>query len=359
MSRSRAGSDLFPPNLATAVPVAESSQIGEARRVVTSIAAELGFGETTRGRVAIVASELATNLALHGGGGELVVRPLQGATGCGVEIIALDRGRGIPDVDRAVRDGFSTGGTAGRGLGGVGRLTSAFEMYSARGGPPPDRSRGVVATGVGTAVLARLWDSGAGAEADTLSLGVVSLPFPGESLCGDGWAVERDGARAVFVVTDGLGHGPEAARASAAALHVFRRDPMRGPAAILNAMHTALRPTRGAAVAIADINTKQGSLAFAGVGNISAAVVSGDSVRNMMSHNGTAGLAMRTVREIAYDWPDGALLVMHSDGLRTRWRLDAYPGLGSADPSLIAAVLYRDFARGPDDLTALVARHWQ
>ncbi len=64
----------------------------------------------------------------------------------------------------------------------------------------------------------------------------------------------------------------------------------------------------------------------------------------------------RKFQEFAYPFPKGATLVMHSDGLISRWTLDAYPGLAAHDPALVAGVLYRDFQRGRDDVTVLVAR---
>lgn len=63
---------------------------------------------------------------------------------------------------------------------------------------------------------------------------------------------------------------------------------------------------------------------------------------------------MRRRQAFTYPWSPDAVVVLHSDGLRTRWRLDAYPGLARRHPSLIAGVLYRDFARRRDDVTVLV-----
>jgi hypothetical protein len=76
----------------------------------------------------------------------------------------------------------------------------------------------------------------------------------------------------------------------------------------------------------------------------------------MVSYNGTVGHEVRKIQEFTYQWPQQGLLVMHSDGLKTQWRLDRYPGLMHKHPSLIAGVLYRDFNRGRDDVTVLVAR---
>lgn len=74
----------------------------------------------------------------------------------------------------------------------------------------------------------------------------------------------------------------------------------------------------------------------------------------MISHNGTVGHTMRKVQEFVYPWVAGSLLVMHSDGLGTQWRIDDRAGLRDEHPQLIAGVLYRDFKRGRDDATIVV-----
>ncbi|MGI9091164.1 MAG: SpoIIE family protein phosphatase, partial [Gemmatimonadaceae bacterium] len=347
---------------APAIPVTEASQVGESRRQIVGLAAELGFGETERGRVAIVASELATNLVRHGDGGELIIRPLLTSGIPGIEILSLDRGPGIRNVEQALSDGFSTAGTSGHGLGGVGRLTSLFDVFSIASDVPSvtsvaSGSRARKAPSRGTALAAQLWAAELPSTVGPRFMeGVVSLPYPGESVCGDAWAIERDGERAVIMVADGLGHGPAAAEASAEMVRVFRDGPLRGPAAIIDIGHIALRSTRGAAVAVADIDMQHGTVRFSGVGNISAAILDGGESHSMMSHNGTVGYEMRKAREVTYAWQEKSLLVMHSDGLHTNWRLDSYPGLALTHPSIVAGVLYRDFTRGRDDVTVLVAR---
>ena len=75
-----------------------------------------------------------------------------------------------------------------------------------------------------------------------------------------------------------------------------------------------------------------------------------------MSHNGTLGHEMRKLQEISESWTNADLLIMHSDGIGTRWNLDDLPGLRARDPALIAAALYRGFGRGRDDVTVLAAR---
>jgi anti-sigma regulatory factor (Ser/Thr protein kinase) len=330
-----------------ALPIEDASQVGEARRTAATLASRLGFDETASGRVSLVVTEMATNLLKHAGRGEVLLRPLWAGEAAGLDVLALDRGAGMADVDRCLADGFSTAGSPGHGLGAIGRLSSLFDVYSQ--------------PGVGTGVLSRIWAGEAPAEElpRRLDVGVVCLPVAGETACGDAWAVEDLPGRAVVMVADGLGHGPQAAEASATAVRIFREAAALGPVEAIRAIHAALRSTRGAAVAIAEVSGDPPGVRYAGVGNIAAAVLSPEGpgrAHRMVSHNGTVGHEVRKVQEFSYPWPVGALLVMHSDGLATHWSVDRYAGLAMRHPALIAGILYRDHRRVRDDVTALVAR---
>lgn len=318
------------------VPVTDTSQVGEARRVMARLAADAHFDETLAGQVAIVTTELASNLLRHGGGGELLVRRLRGSPD-GLEVIALDRGPGIADVARALEDGHSTRGTAGTGMGAVRRLSTVFEVFTGPGG---------------TAVLAQFWPGGA---PDEIAHGAVNLPLPGESECGDAWSLERAGDAVRLLVVDGLGHGPQAQEAARAVCEGVRSARPGSPAMALGDAHLAARPTRGAAAALVEVDPGCDQIRFAGVGNVAAATV-GATSQNLVSVNGTLGQGVLKTREFGYRAAPGTLLVVSSDGLATRWALEAYPGLVTRHPSLVAAVLYRDFWRRRDDVTVVVAR---
>jgi hypothetical protein len=117
-----------------------------------------------------------------------------------------------------------------------------------------------------------------------------------------------------------------------------------------------MRPTRGAAVAIAEVRPAQGELSFTGVGNIGGTLLTANPPRSLVSLPGIVGHECRKIQTFTCPWPKGASLVLYSDGLQTRWSLDRYPVLRSRDPALLAAVLYRDFARGRDDVTVVASR---
>jgi anti-sigma regulatory factor (Ser/Thr protein kinase) len=331
--------------------ITEDSQVGEARRAAVALANEMVFQETECGELAIVVTEVAKNILKHAQKGELILRSWQNSHENGIEIIALDRGAGMVNVKRCLEDGFSTAGSPGTGLGAIQRLSSWFDIYSV--------------PGVGTVLVARL-SSG---KVETLqkkyldddfpsiAMGVMQLPKLGESVSGDAWAVEHQGDRHLILMADGLGSGTLAAEASREAVKIFRANAQLNPKAILEKAHTALRSTRGAAVAIAEINFTSQTVRFAGVGNVAGVIINSAERRSMVSYNGTIGHQVRKIEEFIYPWSDDrSLLIMHTDGLGTQWNLDRYPGLLNRHPSLIASVLYRDFKRDRDDVTVLVAR---
>jgi anti-sigma regulatory factor (Ser/Thr protein kinase) len=319
------------------IQVRDPTDVASARRRIAGLAVRLGYTETEAGRVAIVATELAQNLLRHGGGGEMLAGR-EDATASGIEILALDKGPGMADVEACLRDGFSTAGTAGNGLGAVRRMARQLLIHSRPAG--------------GTAVLVRMGgDAGTG---DKVSA-ALCVPKPGEDICGDSACIlTRPDGTAGLLLADGLGHGPQAAAASLEAVRLFRKHPAAGPVELLTILHAGLRATRGAAVATALIDPAARQVVYGGIGNIAGFITDTGGVRRMVSHSGTAGHAAGRMQAFHYPMHHRPVVVMFSDGLATSWSPDGHAGLFSLDPTLIAAVLYRDHARGRDDASVVV-----
>jgi anti-sigma regulatory factor (Ser/Thr protein kinase) len=321
-----------PPLPSEAVILSDDSRVGEARRAVASLGRNLGLSDTAIGQASIVATEAAMNVMRHGGGGEFVLRGLEAG---GIEILALDRGPGIADLSRALEDGYSSAGSSGTGLGAMRRLSSVFELWTA--------------PGQGTIVMMRV----GGPDAGTTTLGAVCVPHPHERECGDVWdfAPRPTGYR--LVVADGLGHGPIAREAALRAVQGAERG-SESPGAALEEAHRAALGTRGAAIAVADVDLEAGEVRYAGFGNIASTLVSPTESRSLVSMNGTIGQGTLRVREFTYPIASGASLVMCSDGLSTHWTVPA--ALAVRHPGLVAALLYRDHSRRRDDATVVVVR---
>jgi anti-sigma regulatory factor (Ser/Thr protein kinase) len=323
--------------------VGDPSGPPEVRRISTRLAEDIGFSEAEANNVAIVATELGTNLVKHAKRGQIILGALRHGDTLGLEVLSLDQGEGIANIAQCMRDGYSSAGSLGNGLGAIARLAYEFDIYSL--------------PGKGTAVMARLWaGKRANQPASRLDFGVSCLAMAGEEICGDGWAYEALADSTVCMVADGLGHGPQAAVAADEAVATLREHKMKSPAEIVEKAHGVLRSTRGAALGVAQIHHSQEVLRFCGVGNIAGNIITDGVVRHLASNNGTAGVEARKIAEFSYPWNANSLLIMHSDGLQSRWDLEKYPGLTQRHPSLIAAVLYRDFYRGRDDVTVLVGK---
>lgn len=319
-------------------PVEESSRIAEARRVATSMAHQEGLDETDIGNLALIVTELCTNLLKHAKRGEVCLSPLSERSGePGIEVLAIDRGPGMDRVDRCLADGYSSTQTSGNGLGAIVRLSQAFDIYSQ--------------LGKGTVVLAQVTHT----LRPTAAIGAIVKPIAGEELSGDSWACLRRNGHLHVIVADGLGHGALAAQASIEAVSAFKRANSLAPNDILLGVHSALRSTRGAAVAVMTLGNT-GSIEFSGVGNISGVICGNGKSQFMVSNPGTAGYGSPKIQTFAYTAPEGALVVMHSDGITTSWNIDSYPGLRTHHPSVIAGVLYRDASRDRDDTCVVVAR---
>lgn len=330
------------------IPIDEASRPAEARRAAVRMANELGFDEISTGRVAIVVTEAASNILKHAQRGEILLQVTDHGSNEEVvrelEMLALDKGPGMHDVEHCLRDGYTTSSSPGEGLGAIVRLSDESDFYSA--------------PGEGTAILARWRVMQAGRSGSQgLRVGGINVSKYGEEYCGDSWGIEQADDVTTVLVADGLGHGYDASQASLEAVRILRNNRELPPGSLIDLAHRALRSLRGAAVSVARFDFAQDKITFAGLGNVMGHIYEGSGrSQHLVSVNGTAGHQAGRIREFSYRWPAGGILVMHSDGLATGTGLESRPALARHDPTLIAGVLYRDFSRGHDDATVVVAK---
>jgi anti-sigma regulatory factor (Ser/Thr protein kinase) len=318
----------------------EPSRVAEVRRFAGKVARAEGLEDVAAANAEVVTTEIATNLLKHARVGEIHITSLSEGGRAGIELLSVDRGPGMSNVEECMRDGFSSAGSPGTGLGAIMRMSDEFDVYSI-----PDK---------GTVLVSRIW---AARQETWLSVGSVSVPIRGEEVSGDNWAVHiDDGTSVSLIVADGLGHGLLASEASNAAIAAFRANLEDTPVMALDQVHRRLRGTRGAAVAIAKVDIAGSMLKYAGIGNICGLITGGPRTQSMVSHNGTAGHEARKLQEFSYSLPANWTLIMHSDGISTSWSLDRYPGLIRLHPSVIAGILYRDASRQRDDACIVVVK---
>jgi anti-sigma regulatory factor (Ser/Thr protein kinase) len=323
-----------------AVAILDSSSVGAARRMAIRICQELGASETKTGELAIVATEAARNVLSHAGGGQLLVTGAAQESGGFLDLVAFDKGPGIANLAKAMDDGFSTAGTPGNGLGAIKRLSAIMDLHSNQ---------------TGTTLFARIDLNGRN------RLGIdcsgFAIPIAGETQCGDAYTFSSSPDKTRILLIDGLGHGNDAADAASEAVLAFHRHIGEEIAEVLQYIHDNLKKTRGGVGAIAQIEPLAGTLSFVGVGNISGAVFTGDSARSLVSSNGLLGSTFPKLKVFQYEWQSDSCLIMHSDGLQTRWDLSRYPGLRGKCPATIAGILLRDFRRVADDSSIVVAKN--
>jgi anti-sigma regulatory factor (Ser/Thr protein kinase) len=320
------------------VPVTDLSSIGRARREAMRAAEILRFDELRTAEVGIVATEAARNVLIHGAGGDLVFSGNPDTRNGSLQIIALDKGKGIQDISKALTDGFSTSGTPGTGLGAIRRMSTSFDLYSL-----PE---------LGTIVVSEMGVI----SNDSLQTAGLALPTAGEKVCGDAWDIRFSGHRTALLLVDGLGHGQGAMEAADEARRVFSGYALESPLAILDDMHHALKKTRGAAGFVAIIDSAAHSIQWAGVGNIGATLFTPKIAKSLISYNGTLGHAYPRVQQFQHAWEPHSVFIAHSDGLLSRWDLSKYRGILARHSAVIAGVLLRDFRRQRDDASILVAK---
>lgn len=334
------------------LPVEEQSQVGEARRRCISLCKEIGFDDVTTERASIVVTELGTNLVKHASGQNryVILQTLKDTTRkqVWIEIYSLDKGKGIENLNIALKDGHSTAKTTGIGLGAVKRLSSQFDIFSE--------------PGKGVAVFSKICPQKSNPAwscehiTERFTAAQLVLPIAHEIKCGDITAVYYLNNKIMVMVADGLGHGADAAIAADAAKEVFSENLRESPERIIEKMNAALFSTRGAAVAIAGIDIEEQRLKYAGVGNINGRVINGNFIQNLVSQNGVVGGECSKIQEYVYNWRSGSMLVMHSDGISARWDINENPAIRGKSPNLIAALIYRDFQRIKDDASIVVVK---
>lgn len=325
------------------INVTDRRQVLEATDAIIELSEFLGFSKEQQSNLAIAVSEAGTNLIKHTcrKGGEIIILAEKKLDSVCIEFIAIDNGPGIANTDIVLTDLYSTTDTMGTGLGAIKRLMDEFYIYSY-----PDK---------GTVIMAKMWLNSR-LVLPQIEYSVINKPKTHEEVSGDNWAIREDMEPIKVLVVDGLGHGKDAAVSADKAVDIFlvNNAPLDKLVEIID---QNLRNIRGTVLSIAELIPEQEEINFISIGNIFNRIIIGDNTVTLFNHYGTVGVILSTLEIKKYKWPSMALLIMHSDGLTTHWDLKDYPGLTYAHPSIIAAILYRDYNRGNDDIVVMVIRN--
>jgi anti-sigma regulatory factor (Ser/Thr protein kinase) len=307
------------------------------RGAALALAGRLDFPARRADELALAVTEAASNLYKHARQGSMLLRITRAGVRPGIELVTIDAGPGFRDTGAAMRDGHSTSGTLGIGLGAINRLADFCDLYSM--------------PGHGTALVARFWP--VPGEAAGRYAGLVR-PITGETECGDVFGVTETEAGVTGVLCDGLGHGPLAATAAAQGVAAVLEDPEGEAAALVERAHRKMSSTRGGAIGV--VRLAGGVIRFAGLGNVAAVILAEGTRKSMISVPGIAGHQARTIRQFEYTAPPGAAIILHSDGISSRWEPGALPGLNARDPLVVGAALLAEAGTRRDDAGVLVLK---
>lgn len=325
-----------------AVRVCGRPEIVEAEGAAHALARAVGFAMNSCDEIAIVARELASNLVRHTHGGELRVRAIHSETGHGIQLESEDEGPGIADVELALRDGYSTAGGLGTGLGAVNRLMDQLEVHA--------RPQG------GTHLICQRWlrPGSSALAARWLQFGVATRARRHAAQNGDAFIVRQWEGAALAGVIDGLGHGLYAQRAAQAARQYLDNHFDQPLENLFRGTGRACSATRGVVMALARFEPDLVSIAS--VGNIETRLLGSSTRASIVVRRGIVGLNAPQPVITQHAWDDRNLLVMHSDGVRALSDRQLLSAVHPLAPALIAQRLLVDLGRNDDDATVVVAR---
>lgn len=331
-------------NVFSSYKIDDRSYVAFIKREIHNLVTNAGFSQHRAAEVDIVVSELASNLIKYAEAGEFLYRLVETEGNKELQLYCFDNGIGIDNVERIVNDGFSTSNTLGHGIGSIKRMSNDFQIYSKRNW--------------GTVQYVRICEKEQKiAPPKNFDFAVIQTNIPGELVCGDGYLVKHTTNGFQIFVGDGLGHGQHANTAVTEAIKTFRISRETDPVEIIRDIHSNVRKTRGLVATIAVVNYKNSTWSICGVGNISTKIFTGIESKTYTPYNGIIGNNIpRTINQTVLKYEKHQMIIMHSDGIRSRWSITEMMSLLKQKPQLIAASLYKDHVRGNDDSTVFVGK---
>ena len=335
------------------------ADVGVCRRKSVSLAGQLGFDDVKTGEVAILVSELVTNVLKHGGGeGRIMICQLKDEENRkAIEIWCCDNGNGIPDLEKAMHDGFTNKQTLGIGLGTIRRFSDIFEVdpklietVNSIDYKPLSNYKHCLR--IVKWIPENRWKG----TNRSLITGAASRCIPGETLNGDSYVIcNLSSDKTIAAIIDGLGHGKDAHMASNIIKEQILLKSELPLVELINYTHQAARGTRGAVIGLVYINIETSKLYFVGIGNIEGFVLSPSGKKSLISYGGILGHNIRTPQIFEFPFSIGDLVCLYSDGINTRWNSDDINW--KEHPQKIADFLINNYSRLNDDATVLIISH--
>ncbi|OCA97201.1 ATP-binding SpoIIE family protein phosphatase [Clostridium beijerinckii] len=335
--------------------------IGQARRYIAEKSKEIGFSSVEIGEISIVVNEFCTNLIKHHSvEGKIIFKKIEMNGRNGIEIISEDKGPGIINVDEVIKDGISTKGTMGGGLGAIKRLMDSFEIYSRTSinlGKHIGYGHLLESNGIGTIAITQKWlKSSQNIGEKEVKISVMSRPYIGCKVNGDLYYIKEFNNKVILALIDGLGHGTEANKVAIKAKDLLEENNYKSLKELLYSIDTGMKHTRGAVIGICIIDKERKVFQYGSIGNVELRYIINSKDKKFITTNGTLGVSFKTkvnVQESSYE--NGGIIVMNTDGISNKWEYDEYSCIPTHNPAVLSNMIFRDFAKDNDDATVLVA----
>lgn len=328
------------------LPVIEASEVGAARRRAVQEGETIGLSAEDRDRLALLVTEAGTNLVRHARDGEIILCPWTRGGSSGIDVIALDAGPGLRNVEAAMSDGYTTasedeGRGLGGGLGAIKRMSDGLDIHT-------DAQGTTLVIAIGKAKRAK---------ARPIETAGLVVPKPGFTEGGDAFGLRAEAQETLVMLMDVLGHGPAAAAEARKGVAAFTAAKGASLEETETLVSEALRGGRGAAALIVALPHGPGMLHAIGLGNVKGEIaLSGGITHGIPSVPGIVGATPKRPRRTEHNWTSGDTLLLSTDGLRGAERTPESSSLLFRDPLTVAATLYKRRRRGTDDCGVVVAR---
>lgn len=330
-------------------PVKNESALILLRSRLRAITQRMGFPERKQENMLLVASEMVSNQLKHAAGCGLI--QLWQQPGPVLDMLALDYGPGIANLERAQRDGYSSVNTLGKGLGSISRLSDDSYIYT-----QPANASGVKKWN-GAVFLARFYPPNTvfeGLMPPKFEVGLFSRSLSDDRYNGDRIYMHHDNGKLRWLHLDGLGHGEHAQAATAnLGAHLAHCDTSD---ALLTAIDRQLKETRGAVAIATEFNLHGRSLNILGVGDMHAHLMDQDEMKNLSFSPGILGKEHKKTLPFRLDYSKNSLIISCSDGIRRNWEASSFNGLFQQHPQMIAYTLGNIMCRISDDQSVCVVR---
>ncbi len=318
--------------------------------------------------LATVVAELGSNILKYAGQGHIRIQPTHDGSRHGVTLVAEDNGPGIPDVDRALQEHYSSSGTLGLGLSGVRRMVSDFQLNSSPGHgcqvqvrkwmalAQPVHLSSIPPTRPGPSAAAQPPPNPNPTHASlVLEVAEANRPCYPEYVSGDSTVVCQLPHGLLLACIDASGHGQKAHALSTQLAALVRNSSNKDLPMLLHTLHQRAMGTIGAAVALAFVDTQHNELLFAGIGNIRIRCV-GASTWAGISRDGVLGERFPSTDLQRFPLRADDVVLLHSDGIHTHLSPQVLSRLHLGSARQIADTLLTHSGKTTDDASCIVLK---